>query len=74
MSESLGVVPPWNLDSLDSILRRSSWVTWNVFSDILTFLGDGWRFVRFVAVEFAFGPVLAVMTGNLGRGRKVSCV
>jgi hypothetical protein len=24
VSESLGVIPPWNLDSLDSILRRSS--------------------------------------------------
>jgi len=41
VSESLGVVPPWDLDSLDSILRRSSWVTWNVFSDILIFFGDG---------------------------------
>lgn len=42
VSESLGVVPPWNLDSLDSILRRSSWVTWNVFSDILIF----WRWLK----------------------------
>lgn len=49
-------------------------MTWNVSSDIFDFLVVAERSPGVVAAELAFGPVLTVMTGYLGRGKKASCV